>query len=62
MRERRRYRRFPGPKPSFLLGNAPGVVADGYMAFRSVQRWRHEHGPVFVWWWGTRPLLVVSGE
>jgi cytochrome P450 len=61
LRERRRYRRFSGPKPRFLLGNALGVVEDGYMAFRAVQRWRQAHGPVFVWWWGSRPLLVVSG-
>ncbi|CAJ0575854.1 unnamed protein product, partial [Mesorhabditis spiculigera] len=49
----------PGPTPLPLLGNLVSVVkcSPGYECFRE---WRKEYGPVYTYWLGPQPMVVVA--
>ncbi|KAK5967909.1 hypothetical protein GCK32_018724, partial [Trichostrongylus colubriformis] len=49
----------PGPVPLPILGNLHTILAHepGYDVF---EMWRKKYGPVYTYWIGTMPLVVVA--
>lgn len=55
----RRRKLPPGPTPLPVLGNLLSLAKPkpGYEAF---QKWKKEYGPVFTFWLGTTPFIVIT--
>ncbi|KAF1754970.1 hypothetical protein GCK72_021536 [Caenorhabditis remanei] len=55
----RRRKLPPGPTPLPILGNLQSLAKPrpGYEAF---QKWTEEYGPVFTFWLGTTPFIVIT--
>ncbi|XP_076323547.1 cytochrome P450 6g1-like [Tachypleus tridentatus] len=62
LRRRKHFNSFvklgiPGPKPNLLLGNMWELYWKGPLS--CLQRWIDQHGKVFIYFFGMRPVLVV---
>ena len=51
------HRKLPGPRPAWLLGNLLQLGEQGL----TLQRWAQQFGPLFVFYLGRQPNVVVSG-
>lgn len=56
--QRWKYRKLPGPPPTWLIGNLATIIRLGYP--KALQQWGAEFGPVFKVWQGGNVLVVVG--
>ncbi|KAL4858882.1 Cytochrome P450 3A12 [Chlorella vulgaris] len=54
-----RMRHVPGPRPSWLMGNVLQMGPPG-KSHDAMQRWATEYGPVYRYFLGRRPCVVIS--
>ena len=54
-----RVRHIPGPRPAWLLGNVPQMSAK--LTPDVLSGWAAEYGPVFRFFMGLKPVIVVTG-
>lgn len=49
----------PGPPPTFLTGNFPDYVRKN-LSHETLNRWAKQYGPVFGYYQGENPVVVLS--
>ena len=54
-----RMRNIPGPRPLWLLGNV--LQMSGRFMPDVISDWAAKHGPVFRFFMGQRPVIVITG-
>ncbi len=55
-----RTRHFPGPRPKWLVGNALDLYTEGMFVPALYLQWGRRYGPVWKWFLGLQPVVVVQ--